>query len=227
MTPSSAPAGATLVSPARRRRRTEPPPPGPPDRGGDDDGGGGDEPVPPGGSFEGAPLFGLVLALTGIATLFAVFLATWVFLRRQEPDTARASPLLPPRPLLLSTALILASSVALELARRGGRSARARAHWLLASLALGVSFLVAQGILWRHFLRAGLFPSSGAYGATFFALTGLHAAHVIGGIAWLLRVVLRARSERIVPAALGLCALYWHFIGVLWLVLFAALYFVG
>jgi cytochrome c oxidase subunit 3 len=229
--PPSAGAGV-LAPPARRRLRTGPPlPPTPPDRGGDGGDGRGGAPVPPGGSPAGAPLLGLVLALAGIATLFSVFLAAWILLRRLEPDAARASALVPPRLLWISTSLLLASSLALERARRSrvhraARWGRRAARWLLASLGLGLAFLLAQAVLWWHFLSAGIFPSTGAYGATFFALTGLHAAHVVFGIAWLGRASTRALRAGPDPAALRLLAIYWHFMGCLWLALFAALYFV-
>jgi cytochrome c oxidase subunit 3 len=182
--------------------------------------------VPPGGSPAKAPLLGLVLALAGIGTLFSIFLAAWILLRRLEPDAARASALVPPRMLWISTCLLLVSSLALELARRSLRARRSPARWLLASLGLGLAFLLAQALLWRHFLSAGIFPSSGAYGATFFALTGLHAAHVVFGIAWLARASVRALRLGPTAGPLELLAVYWHFMGCLWLALFAALYFV-
>ncbi len=223
--------GASVLSPpGRRRRRAEPPPPPEPpgDReGGDGSGdGGASRPVFPGGAPEGARLLGLVLALVGIATLFAVFLAAWLFLQRREPDAARASPLVPPNALWISTLVLAASSFTIERAARARPRAAAVVRWLLASLLLGLSFLGAQATLWWILLRGGIVPSSGAYGAIFFALTGLHGLHVLGGLGCMAFATTRALGARLGPGTLRLCAIYWHFMGALWIVLFSVLYFV-
>jgi cytochrome c oxidase subunit 3 len=175
----------------------------------------------PGWRPEGTGRFALVLAMIGITTLFLVFVAAWLLLRRNEPDAMRASPLVPPRALWTSTAILGLSSVLVELSVRA-RSQHA-GGWLVGGIASGLAFIAAQSFLWRELVREGLVPSSGAYGAIFFALTILHAAHVLVGLFAL--VVARGRLRRGVlrPGGLRLCATYWHFMGVLWLALFGVL----
>jgi heme/copper-type cytochrome/quinol oxidase subunit 3 len=78
--------------------------------------------------------------------------------------------------------------------------------------------------------RAGVVPATSGYAAVFFAITGLHALHVLCGLGILGVLALRlgrgARSAASAARSVRLGALYWHFMGLLWLVLFALLYFV-
>lgn len=218
------------VAPRRERRREHGGPPRVPPE--DSDGGGADGsgrgPAPAGGADEVGP-FALALAMAGITTLFAVLIAVWLFLRRPAPDwrVADAGVL---DALVLGTACLVASSAAVELAARrargGAAEQRATLRWLGASLVLGAAFLAAQVYLWIGLWRAGLVPSASGYAAVLFALTGLHALHALGGLGFLgaLALWLRQRAEHVPSVRLG--AVYWHFMGALWLVLFTLLYFV-
>ncbi len=218
----------------RRRSGGPPSPPEPPGdhgggRGGGDEGGheDGDEGH---GFFAGPPPgakhFALVLALAGIATLFAVFLAAWLFLRRREPDVSRASPLVPPNALWVSTLVLAASSATIARAALALGHPRVVSRWLLASLLLGLGFLCAQALLWLTLIRQGVVPATGAYGAIFFALTGLHGLHVLGGLGCMAFAAARALRAHLEADTVRLCAVYWHFMGLLWIAIFAVLYFV-
>jgi heme/copper-type cytochrome/quinol oxidase subunit 3 len=221
-----------LEDPPRPRRShgRGPPPRDPRDHG---RGGGGGEGGSEWESFaDDAGSFALVLALIGIGTLFAVLIAVWLFLRRPAPDWNASSAGASLDALWISSALLFGSSVAIERAARVARLPERRAatlRWIVASLALGLAFVGAQAELWTTLWRAGLVPSSSGYAAVFFALTGLHALHVLGGLGFL--GFLGARHRRRVaepPAAASVRrgAIYWHFMGALWLVLFTLLYFV-
>lgn len=217
----------------RRRLRGAPPaaPPGDPGEGGGRGGGGeggdgsGDGASGADGNAGAGP-FALALALAGITTLFVVLLAVWLFLRRPAPDWRATGAL---HALWISTACLLASSAAVELAARCTPARRTSLKWLLASLALGAAFLAAQVHLWLSLWRAGLVPAASGYAAVLFALTSLHALHVLGGLAFLSTLAWRLHATP--PSAarrpsVRLGAVYWHFMGGLWLVLFALLYFV-
>ena len=224
-------AAAVMVAPRRDRKREYGTPPGAPPRDRDGDGGEGDGgDSSPAGDESGVGPFALALALAGITTLFVVLIAVWLFLRRPAPDWRAADATGALNALWLSTACLLASSAAVELAARRSRAgplARQQTlRWLVASVALGLTFLAAQAWLWTGLWRAGLVPSASGYAAVFFALTGLHALHVLGGLGFLgaLAVLLRRQPMRIMSVRLG--AVYWHFMGALWLVLFTLLYFV-
>ena len=71
-------------------------------------------------------------------------------------------------------------------------------------------------------------PSSNGYGAIFYSLTGLHALHIAGGIVYLGALLVRLTRTESSPLpynAVRLCSIYWHFMGVIWLVVFSVLYF--
>ncbi len=223
-------AAAVLVAP-RRRRREHGTPPGVPPRDSDGGGGegGGDGPAPA-GDADGVGSFALALALAGITTLFVVLIAVWLLLRRPATDWRAADAAGALNALWLSTACLLASSAAVELAARRARSGvdgrRAALRWLTASLVLGLAFLAAQAFLWIGLWSAGLVPSASGYAAVFFALTGLHALHVLGGLGFLGALAMRLRRRAAWIPSVRLGAVYWHFMGALWLVLFTLLYFV-
>ena len=167
-----------------------------------------------------------------MTTLFGAFLIAYLLLRRNAPSWPPPGAPVPPQGLWISTLVIVASSATFLRAARANRTEDGAdlARWLHATLGLGVLFLIVQAILWRHVLAQGRSTASDAYGTIFYALTGLHAAHVIGGLVFLARTSTRARAAPTAArtrAAVALCGIYWHFMGVLWLVLFAVLYFLN
>jgi cytochrome c oxidase subunit 3 len=134
-----------------------------------------------------------------------------------------------PKGLWLSTAVLLATSLALESARKALRHNRQQA--LLRRLWLSVAciavFLLVQVQNWAVMHQGELAaPIRTLYPYTFYLLTGLHAAHVIGGLVPLGIVISRAKRHEYSSSrseGLALCVLYWHYLGVIWLVLFSVL----
>lgn len=119
---------------------------------------------------------------------------------------------MPDPPLLwTNSGLLVASSIAWEMARRAGTRDKAVGA-SMAGAALGLGFLVGQWLLWRHYQAAGYYLSTNPANAFFYLLTALHGLHIIGGLGaagW----VLAAGSQRQVR----LCALYWHFLLFIWI----------
>ena len=179
----------------------------------------------------GTSELGFWFLLTSVGTLFLVFLGAYVVLRKhQAPWPAVGSPA-PPGGLWWSTLVLLSSSASLACAQRAQSAGRVRAlrRGLTATLALGVAFLCAQALLWQSALRAGLSASLDGYGAVFYALTGLHALHVVGGLAFLGVLVFESWRRRPLAewaTSMHLGSIYWHYMGAIWLVLFAVLYLV-
>jgi heme/copper-type cytochrome/quinol oxidase subunit 3 len=98
---------------------------------------------------------------------------------------------------------------------------------LLVTLLLGVLFVAVQGSEWVRLIHHGLTLETGTYGATFYTLIGAHALHVAAAVLWLGIVWIGSRQGRFAPdrhAAVELCTVYWCFVCVLWLVLFALVY---
>jgi cytochrome c oxidase subunit 3 len=120
---------------------------------------------------------------------------------------------MPDPPLLwINSALLLAASIAWEVARRSDRARAAQAS--IAGAALGACFLIGQWLLWRHYQAAGYYLAANPANAFFYLLTALHGLHIVGGLVaagW----VLAAGTVRHVR----LCALYWHFLLLIWIVI--------
>lgn len=173
---------------------------------------------------------GVWLLVGAIVILFMSFTST-LLVRRAEADWQTA----PVPPLLwVNTAVLLASSAALEWARSGGRnrsprrlSPRRLSLGLSVATALGAAFLVGQWIAWRQLLAAGVSLTAGPHSAFFYLLTGTHALHVAAGVAVLAYASWRARRAEDAADAAGIAAttaIYWHSVDVLWLYVFGLLF---
>ena len=99
--------------------------------------------------------------------------------------------------------------------------------WLAVSLLLGVAFLCGQALEYANLIEEGMTLSSGVFGSTFYTLTGFHGAHVAGGAAFILIVLLRARSGQFTARyhdTVEMASYYWHFVDVVWIGLFSTIY---
>lgn len=164
----------------------------------------------------------LVVLIAVITSMFGLFLSA--YLMRMEYADWR--PL--PEPALLwgNTGVLVACSIALQLAffaARAGRDGMLKAL-LLVGGALSVIFIAGQYVVWQQLHTMGYYLDSNPASAFFFMLTALHAAHLLGGlVAWgrvLIRLTGGAGAEA-VRLTVELCAVYWHFLLAVWVVLFA------
>jgi len=126
----------------------------------------------------------------------------------------------------VNTLILLSSSAVLlwaEAGARRGREARLRMG-LGLTIALGVLFLVLQGVEYGH---KTFTLRSDAYGSLFYTITGFHGAHVAVGLLMLAVVLVRAFRGHFTASrhlAVTTAALYWHFVDVVWLAVFTSLY---
>ena len=202
----------------------------------------GPPPPPPGGDGEGRepaprrPLDNLRLAILffiGAESMFFAALISALFVLRASLPVW-PPPLQPRLPIEITTAntvVLLGSSVAMALAARALAGSRRRdlVRWLTVAALLGVLFLAVQGFEWVRLIRHGLTLSSSTYGTTFYTLIGTHALHVLGALAWLVATTVLAATTRPPGDRRSLvrgCALYWHFVVALWVILFVAVYLV-
>jgi cytochrome c oxidase subunit 3 len=127
----------------------------------------------------------------------------------------------------VSTALLLVSSWTMQRALRFGRSGDPRqGGMMVATSALALGFLAVQGVAWAELYRQNLAISDNLYGWTFYVLTALHAAHVVGGLVPMAITTWRASRGRYGPAdhrGITYCAMYWHFLDGAWIVLYTVL----
>lgn len=209
-TPPSAGRGPAVRGPAR------------PIRFGPDGRGGGPAASGPAAS---TAVIGVSAALVAVAMLFTAFTIAYVA-RRQEPGWGTV--VMPPV-LWLTTTMLLASSGTLEWARRriAHGDIRGLQRGLAATAWLGVAFLAGQLIAWHQLAAQGAYISANQYSGFFYLLTGAHGAHLLGGLVALGIIVWKAYAERYGVAShagVGVFALYWHFMDLLWLYLFALLF---
>ena len=183
--------------------------------------------LPPGDAYTlPAPSVALRVILVIATVVFALFVVAY----GDRMTFSDWRPLAEPSLLWANTIVLVLSSAAWHWATLSVR--RGQAEGVRTGLLLGggfaVAFLFGQYWAWQQLIGAGYFAESNPANAYFYLLTGVHAVHVLGGLlawGWVLAKVWRASD--VVTARLGveMCAVYWHFLLVVWLVLFALLSF--
>jgi heme/copper-type cytochrome/quinol oxidase subunit 3 len=129
----------------------------------------------------------------------------------------------------ISAFVLLMSSLTMVLAlaalQRGDH--RGLRIWLMATALLGTVFLGGQTFEFTVFVREGVTLSRNLFGTTFFVLTGFHGAHVTGGVIMLLSfwlMSMRGKLSQSQSLNIELVGLYWHFVDVVWIVIFTVIY---
>lgn len=131
----------------------------------------------------------------------------------------------------VSSFVLLASSLTMVLALSAiqrGDDARMRL-WLLATALLGMTFVGGQVYEFTTFYREGLSLTTNLFGTTFYVLTGFHGAHVTIGILMLLTLVALSLLGRVTQReamTVELVGLYWHFVDIVWIVIFTIVYLI-
>jgi len=171
---------------------------------------------------------GIWVALASIAMTFAAFTSALI-VRQAGLDWRH---LTPPRILYLNTAILFASSFALEVARRrivfvkGGikNQDASEARWLYGALVLGMLFVAGQYMAWAQLRSQGLYLATNPNSSFFYVLTAIHALHVLGGLGGLVRVIYRLNGSILRKSTLDATAYYWHFMDALWVYLLLLLW---
>ena len=176
---------------------------------------------------------GVWVGIAAITMSFAAYTSALIIRQGANPDWQHFTL---PRILFFNTLVVLASSVTMYVARARSRATVDRSGtvtaldaphlaWLWLTVSLGFLFLAGQLLAWRNLVDQGLTLASSPSSSFFYLLTAMHGLHLLGGLAGLLYVVYRVRrssTERAVRAYKA-ASLYWHFMTVLWLYLFAML----
>lgn len=171
--------------------------------------------------------FGLWLFLLSDSFVFGGLLVTrFGLLGNTRPDLNQALGLLVTAVLLISSFFMNRAETSLE---HGDR--RNFLMGTFATILLGAGFLAGViGVEWPSAIREGITPSSGSSGAVFFMLTGMHAFHVLTGVIFLLIVFRNGLRGLYSPErhwAVEAAAVYWHFVDVVWIFFYPALYLIG
>jgi cytochrome c oxidase subunit 3 len=175
---------------------------------------------------EGASRSGIWVAIFAITMSFAAFTSA-LFVR--EGSAGDWSHISLPAVLYANTLALLLSSLTLYRASRAVRSrpfleshaVNAVMAWLVATFALGLLFIAGQYEAWRQLAAQGLFLSTNPNSSFFYVFTGMHVLHLLGGIAALVYLIgqLAGSHTTFRRTAFGNTAIYWHFMGILWLYL--------
>ena len=173
---------------------------------------------------------GMWVGLASVTMMFTSLSSAYI-VRASSASDWIALPM--PRVLILSTILILASSVTLEIARRKLKASLRKAYtqWVVVTVVLGVAFLASQLFAWQQLKAWGLYLSTNPHSSFFYLLTGAHAVHLAGGLLGLVFLWLRSRwittdvailKKR--QASADAVSIYWHFMDALWIYLFLLLF---
>jgi heme/copper-type cytochrome/quinol oxidase subunit 3 len=131
----------------------------------------------------------------------------------------------------VSTFVLLMSSLAMVLALDGVMrgSKKLSLFWLGMVILFGGIFLGFQAYEFTHFVHEGLTIQQNVFGSSFFVLTGFHGAHVTVGVIWLTVLWVLALTDRLPPSralSVEIAGLYWHFVDIVWIVIFTLIYLI-
>ncbi|MGA2721934.1 MAG: heme-copper oxidase subunit III [Bryobacteraceae bacterium] len=181
------------------------------------------------GASRGASFIGLFVLLAACIMVFGAFTGAFVFRRGLSDDWAS----MPKPPILfVNTAVLLASSFALEMARRALKAGiRAKFNsWWSAGAGLGVLFLLGQALAWRQLKDLGIYVATSPSSSFFYVLTASHAFHLVGGVAALIYVAVESLRWSQGPPRrtfIDISAIFWHFLDGLWVYLMVLFYVWG
>ena len=175
-------------------------------------------------------LLGMVLFIASEVMFFGGLFGAYFTLRSAAPEWPPPdNPHLSAPYAAILTAILVTSSVTMQFGVWAIRKNNQRRLilWLAVSLLLGAIFLAMQALEYANLIEEGMTLSSGVFGSTFYTLTGFHGAHVAGGAAFILIVLLRARSGQFTARyhdTVEMASYYWHFVDVVWIGLFSTIY---
>ncbi len=178
------------------------------------------------------PILGMLLFITSEVMFFSGLFAAYFNVRAAAPawppveftDKLHILPFVGP-----ATVLLILSSFTCQVGvwaiRRNDRRGLTRA--IAVTVILGATFLVMQAIDYTALYGDGVRLDAGPFGTTYYTLTGFHGAHVLGGVIMLSVVLYRSMSGQFSSHhhdMVEATSLYWHFVDVVWILLFSTLY---
>jgi cytochrome c oxidase subunit I len=187
---------------------------------------------PAGAPRPNAAKVGVLTFLASESAFFALLIVGYVFYTASSQSGPSPDNALDRARTAVFTVLLLASSVTLWQAERHHNAGRGRqsAAWLGATIALGVAFLIGQATEYGHMFESGIMVGTNLFTTTFFTLTGFHGLHVLGGLVALsivLALALRGHLTGRLAVGLRVVGYYWHFVDVVWVVVFSVVYLRG
>ncbi len=178
------------------------------------------------------PILGMILFITSEVMFFSGLFAAYFATRANQPQwppQVFQGILNPLSLILVATIILISSSFTCQWAvwsiRRGDRRGFLRNIGI--TFVLGITFLLLQAYDYTLLFGEGMTLGSGPFGTTYFTLTGFHGAHVFGGVLMLGVILYRGTAGQFSARhhdAVEAVSLYWHFVDVVWILLFSILY---
>lgn len=174
---------------------------------------------------------GMASLIAAESAIFTIFVVAYLFYVGKDVSGPTPKDVL--EVPVVGTICLLSSSLTIHLAVRALRAAKIGAFglWWFVTMALGAIFLIGTGLEWHRLIyERGLTINTNLFGTTYYSLVGLHAFHVTAGLAGILLVMVLTlvgkvqaeHSERV-----EVFSLYWHFVDVVWVIVFTVVYVVG
>ena len=165
------------------------------------------------------------------AAIFTIFVVAYIFYLGKSATGPQPAAVL--RAPIFLTVCLLSSSLTIHLAVRSlrRRNVRGFACWWCGTIVLGGIFLAGTAREWRHLIyRDGLTIQTNLFGTTYYSLVGLHAFHVVMGLAALTTVLVFTIRGDVRPEhseRTEVLSMYWHFVDAVWVVVFTVVYVIG
>ena len=171
------------------------------------------------------------LFIVSDALTFGALVATYGILRMVSPTWPDQSAVFDMRLITFMTFALISSSAVMAMAVAAARAGdeQAAVRFIGLTIVGGLVFLGSQAFEWTHFIQEGAAPWSNpwgpeSFGAAFFVITGFHGLHVLSGVVALAATALRAKAGHYTANGVETVGLYWHFVDVVWVVIFAFFY---
>ena len=176
-------------------------------------------------------VIGMTCLIIAESAIFTIFVVAYLYYLGKDVTgpTPRQVLELP----ILNSICLLSSSATISFALRSLRKGHTKrfGFWWLVTIGLGAYFLLGTGREWQHLIYdKGLTIQTNLFGTTFYSLVGLHASHVIVGLFALAIVMVFAIAgsvKREHAERAHVLALYWHFVDVVWIIVFTVVYIIG
>jgi cytochrome c oxidase subunit 3/cytochrome o ubiquinol oxidase subunit 3 len=165
------------------------------------------------------------------AVFFSALIVVYIVMRNRSISGPYPREALNVTLTAINTFVLICSSLTMVTALSAIQSGSQKGlwRWLVATMVLGLLFLGGQAFEFTSLANQGLSLSSNLFGGTFFTLTGFHGAHVLIGVIWIGFVVARARRGGYTQSShlmVELTGLYWHFVDLVWIIIFTLVYLI-
>ena len=172
---------------------------------------------------------GMWLLIASECLLFGALIGAYMIMRNKGLAGPTPQEVLDIPVTTISTFVLLMSSFSIVLALHAIQQGHIAAfrRWILATALGGLIFLGFQTYEFTLFVHEGLGLSTNVFGTSFFMLTGTHGTHVAVGVIWLLSLYfasVRGRLTEDAAVKVDTMALYWHFVDVIWIIIFTVVY---